>query len=107
MKLPWIGMQLKEEIGSGSYGTVYRVSLDDTVYALKVIRIPQENIETELLAKTLGSIENAKEYFQGIANEYLKEIHILQLFQKNPNIVKIEDYRVRGPDPLWCIGTDH
>ena len=42
---PWEGLIWEEEIGYGSYGTVYRVTLNGQKYALKRICVPEEKEE--------------------------------------------------------------
>ena len=50
--------QIIEEIGSGSFGTVYKIKREDAVMttysALKVIRVPQNKSEIKTLRGELG-----------------------------------------------------
>ena len=87
-------MEIDEEIGSGSYGKVYRVYLDDEEYALKVIKIPQDENETDILVKTMGNLETVKHYYHSIAEEFMTEIRLMQNLLGNPNVVSIKDYRL-------------
>ena len=91
---PWNQMTVGEEIGSGSYGTVYRVYLNGHPYAMKQICIPGDpSVEKELLRK-LGSAEAVREYCRKVAEELLNEVSILKRFQDDPHIVAVLDDRV-------------
>ncbi len=82
-EFPWAGMELAEEIGSGSFGTVFRVFLDGTGYALKRIRLPHDQ--------------------EDAVPDLMDEIHILGKFRDHPNIVSIKDSRVVKTDQGYEI----
>ena len=93
-KSRWPGMTIVEEISSGSYGTVYRVSLDGREYAMKQIRVPADTEEEEALVGQLGSREAVKEYSRNAAKELLEEVRVMQDFRDDPHIVTALDYQL-------------
>ena len=78
MQIEWPGMVVEDEIGYGSYGTVFCVSLDGNRYALKQINLPD----------TPGNMDEENE------EALLAEIRFLQRFRNHPNIVSIRDHKV-------------
>ena len=98
ISLPWIGMELGEEIGFGTFGTVYEVELDGEKYALKHIKIPQDDNEAANLLRTMGDKSKVQDYYQGVLEDFLGEIRTMQTLKDNPHIVSIRDYRIREHD---------
>lgn len=92
---PWAGMTVKEEIGSGTFGTVYRVNLDGSEYAMKHLKVPRSEAEKEELLQKLGDWQRVKEYCRGIVEKRLQEIRLLMSLKGEPNIVSALDYRAR------------
>ncbi len=88
------GMTIEEEIGSGSFGTVYRVRIDGKDYAMKRMRVPQGPEEEKALLRKLGDATSVKEYCRDIARELLKEAEVLRDLKGEPNIASILDYRM-------------
>ena len=87
----WPEWQIVNEIGSGAYGTVYKIRREDAsgVYfaALKVITIP---IKDELIGASPKDMPD----FMGFAEEASKEISFMEKFKGNSNIVSYEDHRI-------------
>ena len=90
----WEDMAIHEQIGAGSYAPVFRVTLNESTYALKRILIPPHPEEAQALSHRLGSKEKAKVYFREVAEEMLEETKILRKLRGHQNIVAIEDYRL-------------
>ena len=88
---PWPGMQIEEEIGYGSFGTVYRVLWEGRTYALKQILIPCED------NPDANDIENS------IIDPFLREIRILRRFTDNPNIVSLKDDKITKTDQGYVL----
>ncbi|MBR1758096.1 MAG: leucine-rich repeat protein [Lachnospiraceae bacterium] len=93
--LPWPGIELGDEIGYGSYGTVYQVTLDGQTYALKTIHIPETAKDVQSFARQLGGEEAARAYFQKAAESLLEELSVLQKLSDDPHIVSLLDYRMQ------------
>ena len=87
-------MTIEEEIGSGSYGTVYRVTKEGENLAMKVIRVSRDDKgQGARLTETESEAESGKVLHQ-ISEDILKEIQALEKLQGNKNIVSILDYRI-------------
>ena len=87
----WPEWQIVNEIGSGAYGTVYKIRREDAsgVYfaALKVIMIPLKD-------EMIGASHNGMPDFMGFAEEASKEISFMEKFKGNSNIVSYEDHKI-------------
>ena len=87
----WPEWQIVNEIGSGAYGTVYKIRREDAsgVYfaALKVITIPLKD-------EMIGASHNGMPDFMGFAEEASKEISFMEKFKGNSNIVSYEDHKI-------------
>ena len=90
-KYLWPEWQIVNEIGSGAYGTVYKIRREDAsgVYfaALKVITIPLKD-------EMIGASQNDMLDFMGFAEEASKEISFMEKFKGNSNIVSYEDHKI-------------
>ena len=110
-------MEFEEELGYGSFGTVYRVSFGGKTYALKQIRIPYENGSNITDDEQTGSSlrDDAGKMFPDEAEDctelsmedaenihvlepFLREIRILQRLADHPNIVSLADYKILRTD---------
>ncbi|MCH5353908.1 MAG: protein kinase [Acutalibacter sp.] len=96
---PWPEWEADEKpLGTGSFGAVYKaVRRDNNVEsyaAIKVISIPQNESEVDSLRSEGMSEGDTREYFQGVVNEFVGEIQLMDSFKGVPNIVSIEDYKV-------------
>lgn len=98
----WPDWQLKEILGEGAYGKVYRAEkIDPMVHseaAIKVISVPQSQAELAGL-RSEGMDETAtKTYFHGIVEDFVNEIKLMENLKGVTNIVSVEDYKVIPQD---------
>lgn len=97
----WKDWEILDEIGSGSYGTVYQIEKDDIEKAVKIIEIPKKE---EMYILLNDHSMDAEAYCRSIAQDFETEIKTLKELQDCPNIVHIEDYLVeKRPDVGWNI----
>ena len=94
----WSGWVIKELVGEGSYGKVYRIERDEFghVYesALKVMTIPQSQAELKTVINEGMDEESAKSYFYSIVKEIVEEFTLMARLKGNTNIVSYEDHAV-------------
>lgn len=87
-----------KKIGSGSYGTVYkikRVEFGTEYYAaLKVINIPQDSQDHMRLRTEGMDNESINTYYGQIAQNFIQEIKLLSSMDGNTNIVDYKDHSV-------------
>ncbi len=97
----WI---VEEEIGSGAFGTVYKIKRDDfgEVYyaALKVINIPQNHNEYVNLRTEGMDDESISTYYGQIARDFIKEIKLLSALDGITNIVDYKDHVIIPQEPF-------
>ena len=102
ISLPWPGWRITEELGTGSYGTVFRIGREKAGYteeaALKIIDIPRSTAEYEAVRAGAGSDEAAAEYFEQSGMELAKEFNALDRLKGNSNVVSIEDWDIVKQD---------
>ena len=94
----WPKWSIVKTIGEGSFGKVFEIIRNEYGIeehsALKVISIPQSDSEIQSL-KNDGMTENdATEYFKGIVNDFVQEIHLMTQLKGNYNVVAYEDFAV-------------
>ena len=94
----WPEWEVEKQLGKGSYGVVYKVVRRDNNIqshaAIKVITIPTDESEVDSLRSEGLSMEGAKTYFQGIVNDFVGEIQLMESLKGVQNIVSVEDYKV-------------
>ena len=95
----WKDWKITDLLGSGSYGTVYRIrreGLEDFAEecALKVIRIPRDPDEYKIALSKGLTIESIDHYFESVVEDLSSEISLMSQFKGNSNIVSFEDYQV-------------
>lgn len=88
------GWVLREKIGEGAYGEVWRVvsRAEGAESALKIIRIPHDENERYTLYGTGMSREEITDYIEQEAARSLEEISAMQELADVPGVVRIEDY---------------
>ncbi len=82
-------------LGAGSFGTVYKAVRRDikveSYAAIKVISIPKSATEIDSL-RSEGL--DANTYLEGIVNDCVSEIQLMESLKGIQNIVSVEDYKV-------------
>lgn len=94
----WQDLITEKVIGKGSYGTVYKCYRENNgekeYSAVKVITIPQTGEEYYGYNTEGMTIEQTKEYYRDIVDDFANEIKILESLKGNKNIVEIKNYEV-------------
>lgn len=84
-----LGYEVKEKIGTGGFGEVYRVERNNIVgkatRALKVVTLPKENQYMEVLNSMGGDYEKADHYFRQELNRVVNEIRVFSLISEKDN----------------------
>ena len=92
----WEDWEIAEEIGSGAYGTVYkvrrRIGRVETISAVKVVSIPSDFSEAEYVARDLPDLDALQDYYTKLVEDYVREIRAMVSLEGLTNIVSIEDY---------------
>ena len=99
----WSDWKVVREIGKGAYGSVYEVEKEDfgtTVKsAIKVISIPQNRNETQVLISEGSTDKEVEDYYEDFVKKLLSEFTIMAELRGNSNIVSYEDHKiVKHPD---------
>lgn len=95
----WPEWQMERKpLGKGSYGVVYKAFRRDhnveSYAAIKVISIPSDPSELESL-RSEGLSEGAtRTYLQGIVDDFVSEIRLMEFMKGTQNVVSVEDYKV-------------
>lgn len=89
-----LGYTVDEKIGSGGFGTVYKVSKTNAsgtyVRALKHMTIPSQKQYADVLNSMGGDYSKADDYFAGVLKEIVNEIQIISTLSEagTQNIVR-------------------
>lgn len=85
-------------LGKGSFGVVYKAVRRDynveSYAAIKVISIPADSSEVDSLRSEGLDMNATKTYLQGIVNDFVSEIQLMESLKGVQNIVSVEDYKV-------------
>lgn len=108
LKKAWPDLEPVEKIGEGSYGTVYKCRTiengKEVFSAVKVITVPKNESEYDVLKIDGFSKEATKQYFADIIDSFSSEIKLLEELKDQPNIVRIEDSKIIAHDEIkWDI----
>ncbi len=94
----WPEWQIESQIGKGSYGVVYKaVRKDNNVEsysAIKIITIPSDTSEIDTLRSEGLDLDSTKKYLQGVVDDFIGEIQLMESLKGIQNIVSVEDYKV-------------
>lgn len=94
----WPEWQIECDIGAGAYGTVYKIKREDIggIYyaALKVISVPRDRRELDMLYKKNMSDKEVSEYYYRMALEITKEFAFMEKLKGHTNIVSYEDHKI-------------
>lgn len=84
-----LGYKVKEKIGTGGFGNVYRVERNNIVgnvtRALKVISLPKENQYLEVLNSMGGDYKKADDYFKKELDRVVNEIRVFSMISEKDN----------------------
>ena len=106
----WHGWEKARRIGRGGYGEVYEIhrSLGSHTEkaALKLIRIPADSAEVEMLQRNNYSIASITKRYEQQRDQIVQEYQMMQRLRGNPNIVQCNDIQIdSNPDGFgWQIG---
>lgn len=108
LKKAWPDLEPVEKIGEGSYGTVYKCRTiengKEVFSAVKVITVPKNESEYDVLKIDGFSKEATKQYFADIIDSFSSEIKLLEELKDQQNIVRIEDSKIIAHDEIkWDI----
>lgn len=105
----WPEWKVERRIGGGAYGTVYQVVRTDhnltSRAAIKVISIPKDPDEIQSLQLDGMTANGTRTYLQGIVDDFVNEIQLMESLKGVQNIVSVEDYKVveRKDEIGWDI----
>lgn len=89
---------IKDKLGEGSYGAVYRIERDDISgkqeAALKIITIPKNTSELAAMRDSLGDEKSVTEYYEGVTRKLISELKLMSELKGNSNIVSYEDHNI-------------
>ncbi len=99
LKQIWPEWQIEgKPLGRGSYGVVYKAVRRDhgveSYAAIKVISIPSDPSEVDSLRSEGLNMDATRTYLQGIVNDFVSEIQLMESLKGIQNIVSVEDYKV-------------
>lgn len=92
----WYFEKNQREIGSGSFGSVFKIVRHDTNVrpsALKIITIPGKKAELETLRFQGMNEEDMWHYYQQMADDIKKEYELMSDLKGCDNIVSCEDFK--------------
>ncbi len=90
---------IKETLGTGSYGTVFRIEYEDilgkkTEAALKAITIPKSKQEIESVRECLQDENSLNQYFTNMATKIAEEFDVMSQLKGNTHIVSYEEHDI-------------
>lgn len=99
LKQVWPEWQVEgKPLGKGSFGVVYKAVRRDhnveSYAAVKVISIPSDPSEIDSLRSEGLDMNATRTYLQGIVNDFVSEIQLMESLKGVQNIVSVEDYKV-------------
>lgn len=99
LKQIWPEWEIEEKpLGKGSFGVVYKAVRRDhnveSYAAIKVISIPSDSSEVDSLRSEGLDMNATRTYLQGVVNDFVSEIQLMESLKGVQNIVSVEDYKV-------------
>lgn len=99
LKQIWPEWQIEgNPLGKGSFGVVYKAVRRDhgveSYAAIKVISIPSDSSEVDSLRSEGLDMNATRTYLQGVVNDFVSEIQLMESLKGVQNIVSVEDYKV-------------
>lgn len=99
LKQIWPEWQIEgKPLGKGSFSVVYKAVRRDhnveSYAAIKVISIPADPSEVDSLRSEGLDMNATRTYLQGIVNDFVSEIQLMESLKGVQNIVSVEDYKV-------------
>ena len=99
LKQIWPEWQIEgRPLGKGSFGVVYKAVRRDhgveSYAAIKVVSIPTDPSEVDSLRSEGLDMNATRTYLQGIVNDFVSEIQLMESLKGVQNIVSVEDYKV-------------
>ncbi len=99
LKQIWPEWQIEgKPLGKGSFGVVYKAVRRDhgveSYAAIKVISIPTDPSEVDSLRSEGLDMNATRTYLQGIVNDFVSEIQLMESLKGVQNIISVEDYKV-------------
>ena len=99
LKQIWPEWQIEgKPLGRGSFGVVYKAVRRDhnveSYAAIKMISIPSDSSEVDSLRSEGLDMNATRTYLQGIVNDFVSEIQLMESLKGVQNIVSVEDYKV-------------
>ena len=105
----WPEWKFKNVIGRGAYGIVYRAVrlLDgkEEEAAIKVVSLPQDDMEIDQLRAEGFTEEETQNYYASMANEFYEEIQTMKRLNGNVSIVNVQDSAIlpRADEFGWNV----
>ena len=93
----WYFEKDQREIGSGSFGSVFRIVRHDTNVrpsALKIITIPSKKAELETLRFQGMDEDDIWQYYRQMADDIKQEYELMSELKGCDNIVSCEDFKI-------------
>ncbi len=94
------GWEITDEIGQGSYGTVYRIENREngSVSALKVIDVPSRRAEIDALLNEGMDSAGIAAYYDDLSDKFMNETETMMDLSDAENVVHIDEYRIIKKD---------
>lgn len=94
----WPEWRAVQKLGEGSFGKVYKCERNEyginTVCAVKIISIPQNESEINAVRAECTNEDSVKAHFKEIVDDFANEIKIMVDLKGAPNIVTVENYKI-------------
>ena len=93
VRIPWEGWELREQLGSGGFGTVYRIvrPMTSEESAMKVLSIPKDASEINSLRVEGFDEKSISGVYQNQLDRIINEYTLMAQMKGHPNVVRCED----------------